>query len=514
MQEILYVIRELKKGTGVKKIAKMYGMSKNTIRKYKCMAEEHSYESLDNTELEATALVIYRELHAKESSMSEEMKAVHVHRKRITELLEQKTKLSKIHQILSRPAKRFSYATLRRYIIREFGAKEKGTIRLPDEDPGEVAEVDFGQLGYIFDPESNRKRRVNALVVTLNYSRHAYVHTSFDQTFDTVISGLEDGFEFFDGVPCRLVIDNMKTAVTTSDKYVPVFNRSFAEYANYRGFTIDATRPASPKDKPKVERQVQYVQQNFFKGETFHSLEDVQKRAVEWCMKIAGERIHGTTRQQPLRVFEAEEKAKLQPLEKERYDPPLWKKAKAHPDYHIQFDKAYYSYPEKYFGCSFWVRGDKKLVRLYYKEECIKTHEKVAPGKRSTDVNDYPESKQSYATKGTDMLIAEAEKAGVRIGIFMKFLLSGNYPWAKLRQAQKLLRLIEKYNKERVESACSRALEYEMIDVYRLEKIIKEHWHHGDQTTIYEHKELSSKFKRKNYEFTTNGGPNESYNRT
>ena len=47
------------------------------------------------------------------------------------------------------------------------------------------------------------------------------------------------------------------------------------------------------------------------------------------------------------------------------------------------------------------------------------------------------------------------------------------FPWAKLRQAQKLLRLVEKYGGQRVNSACGRALSFELVNVHRVEGILK-----------------------------------------
>ena len=88
----------------------------------------------------------------------------------------------------------------------------------------------------------------------------------------------------------------MKLAITKADVYDPVFERTFEEYASYRGFTIDAARVRHPTGKPRVERNVSYVRDNFFRGEAWLNLEHVQREAVRWCLQTAGLRIHGTTR--------------------------------------------------------------------------------------------------------------------------------------------------------------------------------------------------------------------------
>ena len=66
------------------------------------------------------------------------------------------------------------------------------------------------------------------------------------------------------------------------------------------------------RDKPKVERVVQYVHAgNFFAGEHFDSLAAAQEAATAWCTKTAGMRIHGTINARPLEVFNDVENCKV-----------------------------------------------------------------------------------------------------------------------------------------------------------------------------------------------------------
>ncbi len=104
----------------------------------------------------------------------------------------------------------------------------------------------------------------------------------------------------------------------------------------------------------------------------------------------------------------------------------------------------------------------------------IKTHPVVPEGKRSTDYEDYPEHKTPYAMRNCDYYINKGKEVGSNCGSFMEQLLSGDFPWSKLRQAQKLIRLTEKYGTARVEQACVRALSFSLIDVFRLERIINQ----------------------------------------
>jgi hypothetical protein len=102
----------------------------------------------------------------------------------------------------------------------------------------------------------------------------------------------------------------------------------------------------------------------------------------------------------------------------------------------------------------------------------IKTHETKPPGGRSTDYTDYPKEKTAYAMRDPAYMIHLARRRGPNLGAFMTRLLEGDFPWARLRQAQKLLRLTDKYGAQVLDSACRRALGFELINVHRVEQIV------------------------------------------
>jgi transposase len=384
-------------------------------------------------------------------------------------------RLSKVKALLARQGVAVPYSSLHRYVREHCGFEDarRVTVRRAECAPGELAEVDFGRLGLIWDPTTGRRRVAHALLVTLVYSRHQYVHVSFSQKLEDLIEGLEDAWAFFGGVPARVVLDNLKAAITKADRYAPVFSRTFAEYAAWRGFVIDAALPRHAQGKPHVERNVQYVRESFFRGETFVDLAHVQREAVRWCTEVAGQRIHGTTRRRPRVVFEDEEQTKLAALERPRFDPPHWAACKVHGDHHVQFRKAFYSVPTRHVGKTVWVRGDTKLIRIYVHGECVKVHAPVAEGRRSTDYQDYPAERAVYAMRDPESVIREAARQGEHAGRFAAQLLAGPFPWAKLRQAQKLLRLGNKYGRARLEAACLRALRFDLINVKRVESMLE-----------------------------------------
>jgi hypothetical protein len=113
------------------------------------------------------------------------------------------------------------------------------------------------------------------------------------------------------------------------------------------------------------------------------------------------------------------------------------------------------------------------VVRIYHRGELIKVHVPQLPGRRATDYTDYPAERAAYAMRAPDACIRQAEHLGPALGQFVTVLLSGTFPWSRLRQAQKLLRLAERYGAARVNAACARALAFELLDVRRVEGIVR-----------------------------------------
>ena len=131
------------------------------------------------------------------------------------------------------------------------------------------------------------------------------------------------------------------------------------------------------------------------------------------------------------------------------------------------------SFDDSYLGRTLRVRSDRHVVQLYAGSELVKVHPRMPPGKRATDPNDYPQGKAPYATRSIDALLERAQKHGAQIGVFAERLLAGPLPWTRMRQAYGLLRLCERYGSDRVEALCARSLAFDVVDVPRIERMLK-----------------------------------------
>ena len=111
-----------------------------------------------------------------------------------------------------------------------------------------------------------------------------------------------------------------------------------------------------------------------------------------------------------------------------------------------------------------------KLVRIFHRGQLIKVHHRQPKGGRSTDTADYPAELSAYTLRAPDGIKRSAAGQGLAVGEFAQRLFDGALPWSRIRQGHKLIRLGQRYTPERLDAACRRALEVDLIDVGRVER--------------------------------------------
>jgi len=475
MIEIREVLRRWSAGQAVRAVARETGVDRKTIDRYVSAARELGAAVGTEPSDEVVAAVGQRVQGRPLPSASDQWREVERFRPRIEHWLKSETplRLVRVHELLAREGLQVSYTTLRRFVHRELGWRERPrTVRIDDAPPGHEAQLDFGLMGRLRDADG-RMRKLWVLVVTLTSSRYMFVWPTFLQTVEAVCDGLDAAWKFFGGMPKHIVLDNMSSAVTKADPLGPTLQKSFLEYVQTRGLFADVARVRRPQDKPRVENQIAYVRERWFAGEQFTDLDQARAHAGVWCREIAGGRIHGTTRKVPREVYEAVEKPEMLPAPSEAFDVPEWTEAKVHPDHHIQVRRALYSVPWPHVGHYVDVRIDRSTVRVYRKTELVKMHPRQRPGGRATDPKDYPPSKEPWALRNIHAAEQEANRYGEHVAKFIARLIDGPLPWAKMRQVYALIRLCRKFGGARVDALCVRALAFDVLDVRRIERLLK-----------------------------------------
>ena len=368
-----------------------------------------------------------------------------------------------------------SYNSFLRYVrwrLPGAGKSPRITVRRDDPPPGEEAQIDFGYLGLWEDREAGKTRRLWAFSMILSHSRHLFACAVQQMDRTAWVQSHVAAFDFFEGVPARLVPDNLGSGVMKADLYDPKLNRTYEELAHHYDCLIDPARAGKPQDKPRIERMVPYIRDSFWKGRSFLSFEEINQELREWCLKVAGMRIHGTTRQRPLEVFLALEKTTLKPLPGAPFEIATWYQAKIGDDCHAYAASGGYSVPYQYRGRVLDVRMTGATVQCYLDHELVKTHPRVGKGKRSTDWNDYPPEKGAFFSRTPDWCRSKARKMGDSVIEVVEVLLA-DHLLHHLRQVHGILKLSEKYGERRLNAACRRAL-YFGDPAYRTIKSILE----------------------------------------
>jgi transposase len=338
----------------------------------------------------------------------------------------------------------------------------------------DTAQVDFGQGPLITDRASGEVIKTWIFVMTLAWSRHQYAEIVPNQKVETWLACHRHAFEWFNGVPKKIAIDNPKCAITRACYYEPQVQRSYSECALGYGFIIAPCPPRDPQKKGRVEAGVKYVKNNFVPLREFHSLAHANEQLQAWILGEAGNRIHGTTRAQPLALFSTTEQPLLQPLPTIAPACAVWAQAKLHGNCHVQYELCYYSAPFRWLHQALWLEVGPSAIRIYHDHELVAVHPRLfKPGERSTVQDHLPPDAQAYFMRDPQWCLAQAALVGPACRAVIDSMF-GKGVLDYLRAAQGLLGLRERYSASRLEAACARALNFGVPTYRTVKQILKE----------------------------------------
>ncbi len=352
------------------------------------------------------------------------------------------------------------YSSVRRFVRGIRKANPQATVML-EFAPAEAAQVDFGKGPTIPHPLTGEPQSTWVFVMTLAWSRHQYAEVVPDQKVSTWLACHRRAFEWFGGVPARIIIDNAKCAIVRACYHDPEVQRSYAELAEGYGFLIAPCPVQDPKKKGRVESGVKYIKRSFLPLREFRSLADANRQIHEWIRSTAGNRLHGTTHERPLTRFAEVERHVLRPLPDV---PPIigvWTRVKLHGNCHVTFEKAYYSAPFRLVRQTLWLRATPSTVELYLDHELVASHPRLArPGERSTVADHLPPEAVAYWMQDPQWCLKKARSLGPATHELIERLFAHRV-LDNLRAAQGVIRLAQRFGPERLEAACRRALRFD-----------------------------------------------------
>lgn len=199
---------------------------------------------------------------------------------------------------------------------------------------------------------------------------------------------------------------------------------------------------------------------------------DANLQLKDWVMKEAGNRIHGSTREKPLTLFEIE-----QPILKRLPDNPpelaVWEKVKLHGDCHVHYLKCRYSAPYRYAKQELWLRATETTVRLYLNHELIALHPRLwYPGTKHTLNEHLPPNALAYQMRDPQWCLKQANEIGSFCTRAIQGLLTDSVV-DYLRAAQSILGLRKKYGDVRLEAACRRAIAFQSVHYRTIKSILE-----------------------------------------
>jgi len=471
--DIYALLQHLRAGVSNRGIKRDLGLDRRTVRKYREWAKEYSLLSGTLPPIEEIYQLLEETMPPQQPPQSQS--TVEPYRKQVLKLRENGVEISAIKARLEERGFNGSYMAVYRFVRQLEPIRPDVTVRV-ETAPGEEAQVDFGYAGRMIDPETGEIRKTWVFVMTLSWSRHQYVEFVFNQKIPTWLRLHRNGLAFLDGVPKRIVIDNLKAGITKACWDDPEVQVTYRECAEHYGFLIAPCRPYTPQHKGKVEQGgVHYVKRNFLGGREMTTITKANQDVKVWCLTTAGQRKHGTTKVQPLVRFSETEQAALQPLPETPYDLAVWKQAKLHRDCYVVFDNAYYSAPFRLVGQKLRVRGGGQEVRLYSSDyQLVATHERAGePGQRITNPAHLPPDKLPGLVLDRAACQAVAADIGLATTALVGRLLADPVI-DRLSMARRLLRLREQVGEERLEAACNRALRFDEVSYKTVKRILKQ----------------------------------------
>lgn len=343
---------------------------------------------------------------------------------------------------------------------------------------GEALCVDWaGMTVDITDRVSGVIKPASIFVAALPASSYSYAEATLSQDLADWIGAHCRALAYFGGVPQMLVPDNTKTAVTRACYYEPDINPSYLEMANHYGTAILPTRVRKPRDKAAVENAVLIVERWILariRNETFFSLSTLNRRIAELLEEFNHrpfQKLPGCRRQ----AFEDIDRPVLKPLPAEPYRFAEWKKVGVNIDYHIEFERHYYSVPYRLIHKRVDVRYTTSTIECFYKSTRVASHIRLnLPGRHTTVKEHMPPQHQKWVEWTPERFVRSAQKIGPACATLIQTIIATRaIPQQGFRSALGILRLEKSYGTSRLEMACQRALDIGATSYTSVKSILK-----------------------------------------
>jgi transposase len=361
-------------------------------------------------------------------------------------------------------------------LYRVWAGKLKPTMRL-NHKAGEKLFVDYaGQTIPVIDPKTGEIRQAEVFVAALGASNYTYAEAQWHQDLPNFIGGHVRVYNFIGGVTEVVVPDNLKAGVNHPSRYDPDINPTYQEMADYYGVAVVPARVRKPRDKAKVEVAVQNVERWIIarlRHQKFFSLFELNK-AIRILLDELNNRQMKHLGKSRRELFELYDRPALKPLPVTPYEFAIWKKARISIDYHVEYDKHYYSVPHHLYPGDVDIRANEKTIEIFFERQRVALHPRShVMGRYSTLKEHMPSNHRFYSEWSPERFIHWAEKIGAETAkVIQMELASRQHPQQAYRACLGILGFARKYTSEKLESACRYALANEIHSYKGIKNIL------------------------------------------
>lgn len=282
--------------------------------------------------------------------------------------------------------------------------------------PAEEAQVDWASFGTVVVGRATRK--LYAFVMTLSWSKMAWLQFFFDMQMANFLRGHVDALRFYGGVPRKLLYDNLKSAVLEREGQAIRFNPRLLELANHYRFEPRAAAPRRGNEKGVVERTIRYVRSNFFAARDFHDIDRLNDEAHAWCTQVSTARRWPQDDTRLVGDVFAEERPKLRELPADDFPAHERKTVKVGRTPWVRFDKNDYSVPAKYVRRPLDVLADHRHIRIVADGHVVAEHVRSFDRRATVENPAHTAAllalkRQARKANATSRLLSQAAAAGL-----------------------------------------------------------------------------------------------------
>jgi transposase len=346
------------------------------------------------------------------------------------------------------------YESVKRFVRKLRGSSSPVAHPRIVTEPGQESQVDYGTGPMVRDRKSGKYRRTRLFALTLGCSRKSVRLLTWRSSSKIWCELHEKAFRRLGGTTKTVVLDNLREGVLSPDVYDPAINPLYRAMLEHYGVIALPAKVRDPNRKGKVESAIGHAEKRL-KGMRFESIEEAQAYLDRWEERWADTRIHGTTKRQVAAMF-AEEKPALQalPIEPFRYFEHATRVV--HLDGCVEVARAYYATPPGWIGREVHVRWDDLYVRILDPKTGQLLRENVRTGAGQYRI--HPDDASPKRPPTAERLLLRARNAGEHVGKVCERII-GECGQTGIRSIQGMLSLVKRFGRDRVDRACSAALE-------------------------------------------------------